>query len=107
MTHQRVLWAVDVAAADPRPQRLFDPGLDAAPQAMALLPPSQTASGALEVLLAVNDTILVVGSDAAHDTRLAVGCALLKLAVAPGGQFVAAWAADGRLLVWVADFTNV
>ena len=29
-----------------------------------------------------------------------------KLAIAPNGQFVAAFTDDGRLVVWVSDFTK-
>ena len=48
---------------------------------------------------------MVIDADSAH-TAATDKSDIQKLAVAPGGQFVAAFTQDGRLVVWVADFTK-
>ncbi len=59
----------------------------------------------LQVLLAVGNTVMTVDVDSAEQTATGTGN-IQKLSVAPNGQFVAAYTADGRLKVWVADFTK-
>ncbi len=59
----------------------------------------------LQVLLAVGSTVMTVDVDSAEQTATGVGN-IQKLSIAPNGQFVAAYTADGRLKVWVADFTK-
>lgn len=59
----------------------------------------------LQVLLAYGDSILVADSDTVHVAASGNGI-VTRLAVAPNGQFVAAFTEDGRLVVWVSDFTK-
>ena len=47
----------------------------------------------------------MVDVDLAHTVAAGNGV-VRRLAVAPNGQFVAAFTDDGRLVVWVADFTK-
>ena len=47
----------------------------------------------------------MVDADSAHTVAAGNGV-VRRLAVAPNGQFVAAFTDDGRLVVWVADFTK-
>ncbi|KAA6418805.1 MAG: vacuolar sorting-associated 16 protein [Trebouxia sp. A1-2] len=98
------LWAVS-GLAEPRPQKLASPALKEAPSCMAIFQPRHTLSGCLEVLLAVGNTVMTVDVDSAEQTAAGVGN-IQKLSIAPNGQFVAAYTADGRLKVWVADFTK-
>lgn len=45
--------------------------------------------------------------DAETTNTVAAGKGVVtRLSVAPNGQFVAAFTEDGRLMVWVADFTK-
>ena len=60
---------------------------------------------AAQVLVAAGEGLLVVDADAAHAAAAAVG-RIQGMAVAPGGQFVAVFTADGRLVVLTADFAN-
>lgn len=64
-----------------------------------------TSDGSLQVLLAYGDSILVADSDTVHVAASGNG-SVTRLAVAPNGQFVAAFTEDGRLVVWVSDFTK-
>ncbi len=49
MTHNSVVWLIDVNFDDVRPQRMFDPGLQTPPQDIAVLPATATTSGVHEV----------------------------------------------------------
>lgn len=59
----------------------------------------------LQVLLAVGTTIITVDVDSAEQTATGVG-SIQQLSIAPNGQFVAAYTADGRLKVWTSDFSK-
>ena len=59
----------------------------------------------LQVLLAVGTTIVTVDVDSAEQTATNVG-SIQQLSIAPNGQFVAAYTADGRLKVWTSDFSK-
>lgn len=59
----------------------------------------------MQVLLAVGSTIVTVDVDSAEQIAANTG-SIQQLAIAPNGQFVAAYTADGRLKVWVADFSK-
>ena len=48
---------------------------------------------------------MTVDADSAEQTAGGVG-SIQMLAIAPNGQFVAAYTADGRLKVWVSDFSK-
>ena len=56
-------------------------------------------------MLAVGDAVMTVDVDSSEQTAAGVG-AIYKLAVAPNGQFIAAYTADGKLKVWLADFSK-
>ena len=66
---------------------------------------SLTCRRALQVLVASGNGVLVVDADAAAEAAAAVG-PIHAMAVAPGGQFVAVFTADGRLVVLTADFAK-
>lgn len=59
----------------------------------------------MQVLLAYDDKIIVADIDTVHVAAAGNGI-VKKMAVAPNGQFVAAFTEDGRLVVWVSDFTK-
>ncbi|KAL3162570.1 hypothetical protein ABBQ38_008623 [Trebouxia sp. C0009 RCD-2024] len=98
------LWAVS-GLEDPRPHKLASPRLKEAPSCMAIMQPHHTLSGCLEVLLAVGTNIMTVDVDSAEQSGTGVG-SIQQLCIAPNGQFVAAYTADGRLKVWTSDFTK-
>ncbi|KAK9815234.1 hypothetical protein WJX72_000416 [[Myrmecia] bisecta] len=98
------LWAV-TNLEEPRPQKLASPALMQRPHCMAVIEPRHTLSGHVEVLLATETSIIVVDADAANEHAVA-SSPVLRMAVAPDGQFVALFTADGRLLVWVSDLTK-
>ena len=58
------------------------------------------------MLLAVGTSILTVDIDSTETTAPAAG-SILKLAVAPNGQFIAGYTSEGKLKVWVSDFSKV
>jgi len=58
-----------------------------------------------QVLLACGESILVADSDTVHVAAGGNG-GVTRLAVAPNGQFVAAFTEYGRLVVWLSDFTK-
>lgn len=86
---------------DPRVQRLADPNLsrDRPPTCMAVIEPQHTMSGAVEVLLAVDGTILTVDSERVQDNGVAQGI-VLRMAVAPSGQLLACFTHDGARATW-------
>ncbi|KAK9823042.1 hypothetical protein WJX81_002597 [Elliptochloris bilobata] len=98
------LWAV-TDLEEPRPQRLADPRLAGPPHCLAVMEPRHTLSGCIEVLVAAGDGVLVVDADSASEAAAAVG-PIHAMAVAPGGQFVAVFTGDGRLVVLTADFAK-
>ncbi|KAL4852826.1 hypothetical protein ACK3TF_006093 [Chlorella vulgaris] len=109
------LWCVpDVA--EPRLQRLPDPvpgtslglvaGAGSGVHCMAVIPPSVSSSGALEVIAAVEDSVRVVDASEALPTPVFEG-PILRLAVSPCGRFVAGYGQDGTIHVWSADLSEV
>ena len=64
-----------------------------------------TLSLLLQVLLAVGTGIMTVDIDSAEQGGTGVG-SIQQLSIAPNGQFVAAYTADGRLKVWTSDFSK-
>lgn len=52
---------------EPRPLFLADPGINEPPQSWTVIPPKFTLSRHVEVLLAVNSTVLVVDATEARD----------------------------------------
>ena len=57
----------------------------------------------VQVLVAHGNTVTLVDADAATDQELQHG-PIRRLAVAPNGQFLAAFTDEGKLIVWTADF---
>lgn len=57
----------------------------------------------VQVLVAHGSTVTLVDADAATDQELQHG-PIRRLAVAPNGQFLAAFTDEGKLIVWTADF---
>jgi len=107
LTTSNLLFAV-TNLRDPRVQRLADPNLsrDRPPTCMAVIEPQHTMSGAVEVLLAVDGTILTVDSERVQDNGVAQGI-VLRMAVAPSGQLLACFTHDGRLLVMSTNFSKI
>lgn len=60
----------------------------------------------MQVLLAVGNTIVTADIDGIETTAPAAG-SIQKLAIAPNGQFVAGYTSEGKLKVWVSDFSKV
>jgi len=58
---------------------------------------------AVQVLVAARDAVILVDADAANDAGVPK-LPIHRLAVAPNGQFVAAFTGEGKLVVWTADF---
>ncbi|KAJ5894240.1 Vps16 N-terminal [Penicillium taxi] len=71
----------------------------------SLVPPAQTLSRSVEVLLAVDKTVFLVDSTEAEDKILQNG-PFKNVAVSPTGRFVALFTAEGRLWVVSSDFQN-
>lgn len=59
----------------------------------------------VQVLLAVGDGTITVDVDSAEQSGTGMG-SIRQLSIAPNGQFVAAYTADGRLKVWTSDFNK-
>ena len=55
------------------------------------------------MLVAHGSTVTLVDADAANDQELSHG-PIRRIAVAPNGQFLAAFTDEGKLIVWTADF---
>lgn len=104
LTNRHELWAV-TGLAEPRPQKLADPGLFEAPHCLAVMEPHHTLSGCVEVLVGSGRSIKVVDADSCQDQGVDFG-PVLRMAVSPNGQFLAAFTQDGKLLVLSTDFSR-
>lgn len=97
------MWCVpDVG--EPRPQRYPDPtpvGAGAV-HCMCPVPALLSTSGALEVLVAVDTTIVLVDSDEVTPSSVYEG-PIVKLALSPDGRMVAGFAADDVIYIWTYD----
>lgn len=71
---------------------------------MSLVPPSLNRFGQLEIILAVDDTVVTVTSEEIEPKSIVEG-ALLKLAVSPCGKFVAGFNEGAIVYVWTSDLT--
>jgi hypothetical protein len=60
-----------------------------------VIPPHNTASGLVEVLVAAQGSIWTVDADNVQDQHVAQGL-MQKMAVAPNGQLVACFTHDGE-----------
>ncbi|KAL2918872.1 Vacuolar protein sorting-associated protein 16 [Polyrhizophydium stewartii] len=90
---------------EPRPVALADPQLTQQPHSWAVVPPSQSLSKHVEVLLAVGNTIVVVDTKNAQDQLLQQG-PFARMSLSPNAKFLALFTADGRLWVVSSDFQN-
>ncbi|KAF9355900.1 hypothetical protein BGX26_005975, partial [Mortierella sp. AD094] len=88
---------------EPRPLFLADTGINEPPHSWTVIPPKFTLSRHVEVLLAVNSTILVVDATEARDERLQQG-PFTKMSVSPDGKYLALFTSDGKLWVVSTDF---
>ncbi|XP_078167947.1 vacuoleless1 (VCL1) [Carex rostrata] len=93
---------------NPNPCQLADPGIDEADQVfcMAVNEPKAAKFGTPEVLLAVGDSVLLVGEYSAQTVGEGIG-PIQKMAVSKEGKFVAMFTGDGRLLVAPMDFSRI
>ncbi|MCJ1310118.1 hypothetical protein MMC25_003779 [Agyrium rufum] len=87
---------------DPRPKLLAVPPSEKI-QSWSLIPPGQTLSRSVEVLLAIGQTIYVVDATEAEDRLLQNG-PFHHISVSPNGKFVAVYTEDGRVWVISSDF---
>ncbi|KAF9961902.1 hypothetical protein BGZ72_001009 [Mortierella alpina] len=88
---------------EPRPLFLADPGINEPPHSWTVIPPKFTLSRHVEVLLAVNSTIIVVDATEARDELLQQG-PFTKMSVSPDGKFLALFTSEGKLWVVSTDF---
>ncbi|KND02893.1 tethering complex subunit VPS16 [Spizellomyces punctatus DAOM BR117] len=88
---------------EPRPKQLADPGLHQAPHSWTIIPPEFTLSKHLEVIVAVNATVMVVDASSVQDQMLSQG-PFSGMSVSPNGKFLALFTTDGRLWVVSTDF---
>jgi hypothetical protein len=89
---------------EPRPRLLATPPNEAI-TAWALIPPADSLSRSVEVLLALGKTIVVVDATDAEDRGLDKG-PFLHVGVSPNGRCVALYTEDGRVWVVSSDFQN-
>jgi len=102
------LWCIpDVN--QPRPIRYPDPAPSSSQGAggsvvhcMCPIPPFLSVSGSLEILVAVDATVLTIDSNEVSSSAVYEG-PIVKLAVSPDGQAVAGYAADDVIHIWTAN----
>ena len=89
---------------DPRPL-----GLASAPLgeviSWAVVPPEYTSSRAVEVLVAVGESVFVVDAAECEDRGLQAG-PFRHISVSPNGKFIALYTDDGKVWVISADFQD-
>ncbi|KAI9340769.1 Vps16, N-terminal region-domain-containing protein [Zopfochytrium polystomum] len=101
LTGNLKLWTV-TDFLDPRPRALSDPGLTQECP-WCIIPPQQTLSGHLEVLLAMNGSVVLVDATSAQDQMVQNG-PFTALSISPNGKFLALFTAEGKLWVVSSDF---
>ena len=89
---------------EPRPKVLAKPP-EGELQSWSLIPPAYTLSRTVEVLLAIDRTILVVDGTECEDRGLSDG-PFKHVSVSPNGRFVALFTEDGKVWVVSSDFQN-
>lgn len=89
---------------EPRPKLLATPPDDEV-VSWALIPPADSLSRSVEVLLAIGPTIYVVDATEAEDRALDKG-PFQHIIVSPNGRFVALYTGDGKVWVVSSDFQN-
>lgn len=86
-----------------RPLALAIPGLSEPPHAWAVIPPDQSISRHVEVLLSVDATILAVDNLESVDQRISRG-PFVHVSPSPNGKFLALLTFSGLLWVVSSDF---
>ncbi|KAG2036792.1 vacuolar assembling sorting protein VPS16 [Suillus americanus] len=86
-----------------RPLALANPGISEPPHSWAVIPPDQSISRHVEVLLSVDATILAVDNLESADQRVARG-PFLHVCPSPNGKFLALLTFSGTLWVVSSDF---
>jgi len=89
---------------EPRPKLLANPPSDEV-VSWTLIPPADSLSRSVEVLLAINQTIYVVDATEVQDTGLDNG-PFRHISVSPNGRFVALYTEDGKVWVVTSDFQD-
>jgi hypothetical protein len=87
---------------EPRPRLLANPP-DETVVSWTLIPPADSLSRSVEVLLAIGPTIYVVDASEAEDRGLDKG-PFQHISVSPNGRFVALYTGDGKVWVVSSDF---
>lgn len=89
---------------EPRPQLLAapPPGLV---ESWAVIPPEHTSSRAVEVLLAIGQTVHVLDAGECEDRGLQAG-PFVHMAVSPDGKLVALYTEDAKVWVVSSDFQD-
>lgn len=97
------LWCIE-DVGEPRVTRFPSPSAaGGVVHCMAAVAPSLSLSGTLEVLVAIDSTVVVVDARGVTPTTVTEG-PIAKLAVSPDGRCVAGFAADDVLHLWNASF---
>lgn len=89
---------------EPRPSLLATPPGDEV-VSWAIIPPAYTLSRSVEVVLAIDTTIMIVDASEAQDRKLQNGPFRL-LSVSPNGKFIALYTESGKVWVISSDFEN-
>ncbi|KAI9709549.1 MAG: hypothetical protein M1820_003309 [Bogoriella megaspora] len=89
---------------EPRPKLLATPPSDHV-VSWAIIPPSQSLSLSVEILLAIGETIYVVDASECEDRMLQRG-PFKHIAVSENGKFVALHTEDGKVWVISSDFQD-
>lgn len=89
---------------EPRP-KLLAPAPEGQIHSWSLIPPAYTLSRSVEVLLAIDRTILVVDATDAEDRGLSDG-PFSHVSISPNGRFAALFTNDGKIWVVGSDFQN-
>jgi hypothetical protein len=90
--------------SEPRPKLLANPP-NATVHSWALIPPADSLSRSVEVLLAIENSIYVVDSTDCDDRGLDAG-PFRHIGVSPNGKFVALYTDDGKVWVVSSDFQS-
>ncbi|KAF1989862.1 vacuolar protein sorting-associated protein 16 [Aulographum hederae CBS 113979] len=89
---------------EPRPRLLSVPP-EQTVESWTLIPPADSLSRSVEVLLAIGQTIFVVEAADVQDTGLDKG-PFRHIRVSPNGKFVALYTEDGKVWVVTSDFQD-
>eukprot|EP00211_Chloroparvula_japonica_P005283 CAMPEP_0119139206 /NCGR_PEP_ID=MMETSP1310-20130426/27101_1 /TAXON_ID=464262 /ORGANISM="Genus nov. species nov., Strain RCC2339" /LENGTH=819 /DNA_ID=CAMNT_0007130473 /DNA_START=263 /DNA_END=2719 /DNA_ORIENTATION=+ len=98
-------WAVPNLSDPSRIVEMANPALSEAPSYWTAIPPEKTVSRNVEVLVASQDTILILDEDACQDQLLSSG-PFTSLAVSTSGKLIACFNKSGLLMVMTTDFND-